>query len=199
RKYVLQHARVLASSESLVETRFCLKNSGGAPAEGLEVEISASEGLILFHEEPTRELKRSKPPKRPRRRRAIDVASVLQYGQSSLPDLPVVPYRNEPPPARDPRSFYWEERGGLNYAGTALPLRLSCERFMHSGDVDETSVFVRPSIGCAGGKITASVSAANLPKFENFKLNVRLQAPLSIDYLESELRQRMFPAFGVPK
>lgn len=185
-QYLERLTKYWAFKEHVGMACLCLTNGGFAPAETLELRIESSAGLRLTRDEQASAPKPPNPPKRP-----VPTAFLSStLFESPMQNWPEIHTPHFPKP-RDPRSFYWDSSGDP-YGIKEAPLVLSCQQFMHGGDIDETWFFIGLDTDVKGGEITAHVSASNLPKRVSAKLGIRVEAsseppPSTIDRLRKAI------------
>ncbi len=174
---------VLNLDQGLFELTLAVSNMGGAPADGLTLEVVVEGPMMLVNDK----LKekwfppgvRFTPPKPPKLER---YSGFEQFGRNSLPEFADLHrhFKTQPAP-RDPQGFYWD------YAEDEILCKSaegSCVDFRH-----QVRKVKLPIILCLlhdesepSGCLLIRCSARNMPKALERKFSIKL----SIDWRDSE-------------
>ncbi|MCW0435123.1 PIN domain-containing protein [Xanthomonas sacchari] len=169
--------------QGLFELKLAVSNTGGAPADGLTLEVRLEGAMMLVNDRLKEEWFSSEarfsppsPPKFPR------FSSFEQYGRKNIPEnsglnrkFPLSPVN------RDPQGFYWDYEGEEIFCKSA---RGSCVDFRHQVHKVELPIILclPPEKIDPAGCLHVRWSARNMPKALERKYSIKL----SIDWRESE-------------
>lgn len=184
--YLERQPAKLNFDKGLLELTLAISNSGGAPADGLSVEVWVEGPMLLVNNVvrdkffiPGPRMSIPKPPKL-ERGSAFDMLSQPRFPDhlSRMHDLIQMP-----PIARDPQSFYWdyEEKDRL----TCKSAEGTCEDFRHQvHDVEIPVILFVPQdqLEDPKGCLHVRWSARNLPK----AIEKKYPISLAFDWQDSE-------------
>lgn len=177
KEYLERQPNRLNLEKGLVELTLSISNSGGAPAEGLSVEVWVEGPMMLVNDRVRDKIftpgPRSFLPSPPKLER-YSAFEILR--QPTFPDhLRVHDLIRMPPPARDPDGFYWDyEKDEL----WCKSVEGTCQDFRHQVHEVEVPVilfFPMDAEKKPRGCLHIRWSARNLPKLVEKKYPIRLE------------------------